>query len=368
MRASSVAPAAEGRLLMFGDASSVHLQRWVAQMARRGFEIHVVTRLAGEVPGAASVTVVRPGLGARGWFAALPEIRRIARRLSPRWVHGHYVTSYGMWAAACGVHPVVLTAWGSDILVTPKRSRLMRALVGWTLRRADLITADSQDMLEEIVPYHPKAACHLVSWGADTEFFTPPSAPPGGFEIVSMRSWEPNYNIDVIVRAFARFLREAGQAASSSRLHLLGGGPMESALRGLARELGVDARVVFHGRRDDAGMREVLRASRVCVSVPTSDATSVSMLEAMACGLSLVASDLPANRVCLDAAHGDAGGVLVPAGDVSALAAALASLASDAEGERRMGRRNRAWVLQHANRQTHMDAMARLYCALKARA
>jgi glycosyltransferase involved in cell wall biosynthesis len=207
-----------------------------------------------------------------------------------------------------------------------------------------------------------------VSWGADAEFFSPPPDPPGGFDIVSMRSWEPNYNIDVIVRAFARFSGEAGDLAAGSRLHLLGGGSMEPALRALARELGVDGRVVFHGRRDDAGMREVLRACRVCVSVPTSDATSVSMLEAMACGLSLVASDLPANRVCLDAAAGGAGGVLVPAGDAAALERALASLARDAEGERHMGRRNRAWVLQHANRQAHMDTMARLYRALKARA
>ena len=71
----------------------------------------------GEVPGAEEVIAIAPGKDKLGWFSALPKVRAVARdvaqRFEPTLVHGHYVTSYGMWAAACGLRvPKVLTAWG----------------------------------------------------------------------------------------------------------------------------------------------------------------------------------------------------------------------------------------------------------------
>jgi len=119
------------RILFFADASSVHTRRWVAAVAERGAEAIVITRQPAEVPGAKEVIAIAPGTDKLTWFKALPEVRRVARevaaRFQPTLVHGHYVTSYGLWAAMCGLKlPTVLTAWGSDILVTPRDSRLMR--------------------------------------------------------------------------------------------------------------------------------------------------------------------------------------------------------------------------------------------------
>lgn len=343
------------RILFFADASSVHTRRWVAEMAARGHVCTVVTRLAGEVPGAREVITLRPGLDKLGWFKAIPAVRRLARRINPDWVHGHYVTGYGLWAAACGLRPMALTAWGSDILVTPRESRVMRALVGWSLRRADLITADSQDVIDEIKRYGPTAPCHQILWGADTDKFVPAVQTPPGFDVLSLRSWEANYNIDVIVEGFAEFVRQRPQLAA--RLHLLGGGPDESKLRAHVAGLGLNDQVVFHGRVNDAGMVAALHASRVSVSIPTSDATSVSVLESMACGLPIVASDLPANRQWLNAE----GGVLIGPRDVQALARTLTAWSDTPERLAMMGQHNRALIERHAARRTQMDEMSALY-------
>lgn len=350
------------RLLFFADASSVHTRRWVGEMAARGHECHVVTRLAGEVPGARSVSVIQPGQDRLGWFRALPQVRRLTRQIAPDWVHGHYVISYGLWAAACGHRPVALTAWGSDILVTPRESRLMRTLVGWSLRRADLITADSADMLQAIAAYGVRAPLHQILWGADTDKFRPADVPPAGFDIVSLRNWEPNYHIDVVLQAFAGFLVQRPQAPST--LHLLGGGPLEATLREQARQLGIGPRVRFHGRVGDSQMVGALQRSRVSVTVPASDATSVSLLESMACGLAIVASDLPANRQWVDAA----GGRLVPAGEVGALTATLIALHDDPAALGIMGRHNRQRIEREASRRAQMDAMSALYDTVDAAA
>lgn len=353
------------RILFTGDADSVHLQRWVHEMHRRGAECHVVTRRPAVVPGAASVSAVRPGGDAAGWFLALPQVRRIARRLAPDLVHGHYITSNGLWAAACGRRPLVLTAWGSDLLVTPRTSRVMRALTGWILRRADLLTGDSRDLVEAMAAYGVSAPCEELLWGADTERFRPPEGPRGdgdsAFELLSLRAWEPNYRIGLILQALALLRRRC--PGRPVRLALLGGGSLEHALRAQVAELGLKDAVRFVGRQDDAGMLRWMQRCHVSVSVPESDATSVSVLESMACGLALVASDLPANRQWVDAR----GGRLV-AGDAAALADALQALMElPPEALAALGRHNREQVLARASRRQHMDRMYALCLALAGR-
>jgi len=178
-----------------------------------------------------------------------------------------------------------------------------------------------------------------------------------GFEIASLRSWEANYNIDTVLRAFARL--RAARPQAEAVLHLLGGGPDEAALRALAAELELpEGAVRFTGCVGDTTMLRTLQRARASVSVPTSDATSVSMLEAMACGLPVVASDLPANREWLHA------GLLVPPRDASALATALLRLVDEPEFARAQGRRNREVAVQRASRAAQMERMAVLYDAL----
>jgi glycosyltransferase involved in cell wall biosynthesis len=351
------------RVLYFADAASVHTRRWVAAAVERGARAVVVTRNPGEVPGADEVITLRPGSDKLSWFAALPDVRRVSRelmqRFQPTLVHGHYVTSYGLWAAACGLKlPKVLTAWGSDILVTPRESRLMRAVVGWSLHHADLITADSMDMLDEIGRYHPGAPCHQILWGADTDRFVP-GEPAPGFQVLSLRSWEPNYNIDVLIKAFARLVQQRPEA--QARLCLLGGGPQAAELQALAQQLRVHDQVDFVGRVGDQAMVDALQRSRVSVSVPSSDATSVSVLESMACGLPIIASDLPANRQWITPGQG---GWLVPARDEAALLQALITTLDQAEVRHSMGQSNRARIERDASRRGQMDAMWRLYQGL----
>ena len=347
------------RILFFADASSVHTRRWVAAMAERGARAVVITRQPADVPGAEEVITVAPGSDKLSWFTALPQVRRVARevaaRFQPDLVHGHYVTSYGLWATACGLRvPKVLTAWGSDILVTPRQSRLMRMVVAWSMHHADLVTADSMDMIDEIARYHPAGPCHQILWGADTDKFVP-ATPAEGFEVVSLRTWEPNYNIDVIIDAFARVVAE--RPDTQMTLHLLGGGLQQAELEQKVKHLGVQDHVQFHGRVGDAAMVAAIQRSRVSVSVPTSDATSVSVLESMACGLPIIASDLPANHQWIDAQ----GGWIVPVRDVDALTQALLQAHDQQQQAAKMGRHNHARIEREASRRGQMDAMWRLY-------
>jgi glycosyltransferase involved in cell wall biosynthesis len=342
-------------LCLLGDANSVHLRRWAQEMAARGFRINIVTARPQPLEGIAQV-VLPPVHRSADWLWRVGAARRAVAALAPDLVHAHYVTSYGFLAARIGRRPLVMTAWGSDLLLTPRRSALMRMLTGWTLRQADVVTGDSLDLVAAADAYGLRRPAVQLHWGADMARFAPVDwSARAPFEIVSLRSWEPNYRIPVILQAVATLHREAPQRPL--HLHLLGGGPDEAALRAQAQALGLAGVVSFHGRLDDAGMAAVLARCKASVSVPASDATSVSVLESMAAGVPVVASDLPANRQWLDADPR----LVVPVDDAAALAAALRLLREDDALASRVSEHQLARMRRDGDRRVQMDRMAALY-------
>ena len=343
-------------LCLLGDATSPHIQRWAREMQVRGYRVSLVTARPAPIDGVEQ-QVLRPVHRSAHWLLRADEARRAVQALAPDIVHAHYTTSYGYLGARCGHHPLVMTAWGSDLLVTPLANPWMRWLTGWTLRRADLITGDSQSLVDAAHSYHPRAAVHCIHWGVDLARFAPAPWPDKpGFEIVRLRSWEPNYNIATIINAVAHL--RAQQPTLPVHLHLLGGGSLETALREQVTRLGLAEAVTFHGRMDDAGMARVLARCKVSVSVPTQDATSVSVLESMACGLPVVATQLQANAQWLPVDS------LVPAQNSHALAQKLATLAQDDAAAHAVGQQNAQRIQQEGDRAVQMDRMDALYRGL----
>ena len=338
-------------LCLLGDATSVHVQRWAREMQARAWRVSLVTARPQPIEGVEQI-VLSPVQRSLDWLGRAGAARRAIQQLRPDLVHAHYITSYGYLAARAHRQPLVMTAWGSDLLVTPQRSAAKRWLTAFSLRRARLVTGDSQDLLAVAQTLAPAVPTQLVHWGVDRRCFAPtPWAGKPPLETVSLRSWEPNYRIDTVLRAFAQVQRQVPGA----RLHLLGGGRQEGLLRQLVKDLSLQNSVQFHGRLQDAAMAAVLARCKLSISVPESDATSVSVLESMACGLAVVASDLPANREWL------APGALVPAGDADALAARWVQLLQNDEQAGALGARNAERIDRDGDRRVQMDAMDAAY-------
>ena len=340
-------------LCLLGDANSPHTRRWALEMRVRGWRVSLVTARPEPLDGVEQ-RILPPVRRQADWLLRVGAAQRHVRELAPDLVHAHYLTSYGYLAARCNHHPLVMTAWGSDLLVTPHTRPWMRWLTGWILRRADLLTGDSASLVEAARQYRPRAPVHEIHWGVDRARFAPaPWEDKEGVQIVSLRAWEPNYQIGTLVEAVALLRKQLPGAPLA--LHLLGGGSLEQTLRAQVQALGLAQSVVFHGRLDDAGMAAVLARCKISVTVPASDATSVAMLESMACGLAVVASDLDANRQWI------APGLLVPAGDAPALAGVLQRLAQDDAHAHQAGERNAERIALDGDRKAQMDHMDRLY-------
>ena len=125
-------------------------------------------------------------------------------------------------------------------------------------------------------------------------------------------------------------------------------GNASSRLRRTARAAGVEGSVRFLGHRDDAP--EVLAAADVFVFPSLYEGLGGALIEAMALGLPIVASDLPAIREVVESGKN---ALLVEPGSPSDLADAIIALADDPERRRRMGARSRAifedrFTLEHS--------------------
>lgn len=360
MTASARAP----RLLVLGPLGPPHVSDQVLALAARGFEVEVggnaPPELRDTVLDDAGVPVHRAPGGARatpwGMARTVRWCRSLIERLRPDLVQAHWLPGFGFAAAAAGARPLALTAWGSDVF----RANLRMRLAGrYAVRRADLVMADSSDLLAACVELgaDPERS-ERVQWGVDLSVFSPPgdrraakeSLGLGGAPVIlSPRSLMPVYNIPVILDAF----RVVGERFPDARLVLKHMGARRIELP----ELPHPDRVHIVGAVPYERMADYYRAADVCVSVPSSDGSPRSVWEAMACATPCVVSDLPWVADLVEAGR-DA--VTVPAGDPAALALAIERLLGDQGLAHRVGAAGRALVARHLDRERQMDRLAEL--------
>jgi glycosyltransferase involved in cell wall biosynthesis len=221
-------------------------------------------------------------------------------------VHAHYLSSFGLMAAIAvrlarrGSRPprLVETAWGTDLLVTARRSRIRRRLAQFTLCSADLATGDSLDLQDEIARLAPGLEFRRFVFGPDAARYE--SRLPKRRVVLSSRRLVRDMRVDLIIRAFQ--IARGGGDLDDWRLVIAGSGPEESRLGAMAA---ASPEIDFVGQLSAGPLGELLDSSSVFVSVPISDATSASLLEAMAAGQVAVVNDLPANREWVDHSVGE---------------------------------------------------------------
>jgi glycosyltransferase involved in cell wall biosynthesis len=256
-------------------------------------------------------------LGRLGYIFAIPFLRALATRLRPDIVHAQYVTSYGFLAAAAHLHPLVLTAWGTDVLISPRESRLMRWLARYAVRSADKVTTVAEHMNAAVAELGvPVSEVIAVPFGVDTQHFQPPTEPRPALpplRVISTRNFGPVYSVHTVVEA-VRLAREDGLDV---RLALVGDGPLRAELEAQVAAAQLGPYVVFHGHVSPDRLAKLLGEAHVFISSAISDGNNVSLNEAMACGCFPIATRIPANAQWI--AHG-VNGYLFDCGNASQLA------------------------------------------------
>jgi glycosyltransferase involved in cell wall biosynthesis len=194
---------------------------------------------------------------------------------------------------------------------------------------------------------------------------SPPSASRIGAEgdpvVVSPRTIRPLYRHEVVIDALARIT--TGERRPVLVLSARGADPAHlAALRERASRKGIGPQLRVLDDVPHEELPSLFRLADVVVSVPETDSFAVTLLEAMACEVPIVASDVPAVGPILGPIDPVAHQLIVPVGDAAATAAAIErALRLDGEARRRLGSRLREFVLRHADYDTNMAMMEAMY-------
>lgn len=346
-----------------GNAKSIHLLRLAEYFAKEGHEIDLISFHSpdGEIKGV-RVHYLNPGWS--GYYEAAyivksPRVAALIRKLKPDLLHAHFLTNYGCCAALTGFFPIVASAWGSDVLVHPKRSWRFRLMAGYAAAKAAVVLSESEEATEAVVQVLGAAPdkVRTLPWGIDVDRFLLGAAPgavkelrsllrvPDGDRIVfSPRSLTPIYNIRTILCAVPEVIKE-NPKTTFIVARGFGSPAYEAKMVDLAATLGVQRHLRFVGRTvSDSEMTTLFCASDIMLSVPYSDSASVALVEGMLCGSIPIVSDLRCNRA---AVVDGKNGLVVPVGDASALARAINVALRDVEGlKARFAPINREYVIR----------------------
>ena len=129
-------------LCFIADARSIHTQRWAEYFAQRGNEVHLITY----DPMGRNIEGVNEHVITSRWknlyISFIPRhvsIKKLVKKLKPDLIHAHFIAKYGFHLLGLKAHPSVVSAWGDDILILPKKSRLIHRYTKKVLDSVDLV-------------------------------------------------------------------------------------------------------------------------------------------------------------------------------------------------------------------------------------
>jgi glycosyltransferase involved in cell wall biosynthesis len=348
------------KICYLADALNVHTQKWARHFVERGDEVHVISFRLAIIEGA-QVHFIHTPFGRLSYLLSAGQIRQLVWRLAPDILHAQHATSYGLVGALAGYHPFLISSWGSDVIWSPRQFFLFDWMLHYNFGRADWVTATSQMLAGATASLCPPGThVHVVPFGVDTDVFSPPTAPPSGADrpptVGIVKTLRPRYGIRELILAFHKI----ADSFPDARLVIVGGGEQYAELQALIVNLEMEKRITMAGQAGHDQIPRYLQSFDLFVVPSLTDRESfgVAAVEASACGLPVIASrvgGLP--EVVLDGRTG----LLVPPGDIDALAAAMARLLSEPELRARMGQAGRQFVLGHYRWADNASLMEQLY-------
>jgi len=223
-------------------------------------------------------------------YTSIKRMRYIMKEFAPSIIHVHQAAAYSYITAKANLTqlPLVVTAWGSDVLILPHRNFMYRHIVKFSLRKADYLTADAHYMADEIKKMVNKEVL-VANFGIEN---TEEEIPDKKKVIYSNRLHNPLYRVDQIIIGFAEFYKRNKEW----KLIIGANGSETETLKKLASSLLPPTAYEFIGFVSQEINKQWYLDSKIWISYPESDGTAISLLEAMGYGCIPVTSDLPANR------------------------------------------------------------------------
>ena len=291
-----------------------------------------------------------------GFFCLL----KVTRRQKSEVIHAHWLLPNGLvaaWVAKLRKIPFVVSLHGSDMFVAGKNP-LFKWTARWILKRAEGVSACSEELFDRAEALGAGAKINVIAWGANPDCFKPVKNKAGirqrygwgenELVICSLGRMVYKKGFDRLVGAFANLKAERDDL----RLVIGGEGPVRAELLEQAQRLGIENRLNLPGRIAWDNVADFLGAADIFVLPSVRDLNGnldglpTVLLEAMACGLPCIASEIGGvNLVIRDGENG----LLVQPNSIPELESALRGLIFDRKKRKQLGEAARRDVIECFN-------------------
>jgi glycosyltransferase involved in cell wall biosynthesis len=250
----------------------------------------------------------------------------------------------------------------------PHMNFARRALASYAAIEACKITVDAECLKQIWVNMGvPDRKIEVIPFGVETDLFNTQvngqsirkilGIAKDDIAIISTRSFFPHYNIECLVKA----AKEIVKKHSNVKFIIKGEGPLKGHIKGLVEKLDIKQYMRFIDVLPYQEIPQYLAAADIYVSTSFVDSTSVSLLEAMACGLPPITTDIAGNREWI---KNGMNGLLYPPKDHVALAERISQLVEHLDLRKQFGERSNQIIMERASWENCVSRMEALYQSL----
>lgn len=305
------------RLLVLADGRSIHTQRWCRYFEQDEFEVALFSL--------EKITIAGPkikyqgrrptGRGLIDYSLAKSHFQKVVETFDPDIINAHYVNSYGWLASFTDICPVVATAWGSDLLIVPQKSKMQKRRVKKALDHAEYCTVDSRNLFEAANEYIDKQKIMRIIMGVDRDFFDNRVKKEFGksdkIRILAPRGFQSVYDPETIINAVGKIKEKL-----DFQIDMIGDDSGIEKFGSMIESLNLTEQINLKRRLPRDEYEKSLSNYDIYLSASLSDSTSVALLEAMSVGLLPIVSDIPGNREWIEDSQN---GYLFKVGNVESL-------------------------------------------------
>lgn len=359
------------KILLLSDTHSEHTEKWALGLANNGIKVGLFSfnKANYEWYIHENITVffepekkinAENKLNKLAYIKYVSILKKIIQNFKPDILHAHYATSYGLVGALSDFHPFVISSWGTDVMKFPNKNFVAKSILKYNFKKADLLCATSntiKDYIHKVVNF----PVSVIPFGIDTDVFKPKEVSPlfksTDFILGSIKPVEKLYNIDVLIKAFALLLSKH----FNLKLLIIGEGTALNELKELSKSLGVYQNIVFTGRIPHSEISNYYNMLDVLVNISEYESFGVSVVEAMACGIPVVVTNVGGLK---EVVKDDSVGLKVNVADVDATIAAIERLINDSELYNKISVNARKHVVENYNWDDNLKQMITEYSKL----
>lgn len=224
------------------------------------------------------------------------QLKQLIIEHKPLFIHFHNLSKMNIfYSFFVRRYNTIITTWGSDILITPKQNIINFYLTKLSLFNFKIISTNNAIIMQSALKFLTNKTLYPIHFGVNKyikfiDFGNKKNI------IYSPRSHRDLYNIKNIIYSFAEFMKNNSE--DSWRLVLSGREDKVNTpyYKKLCKELNISQVVDFIGFIDDKANSLYFKQAKIVVSIPDSDAKSVTAMEAISSNCLCILSDIPSNR------------------------------------------------------------------------